>query len=94
MHIWLDMDGACCLTENLYSTYRDTKNALKRNEDIIHTTQTHFCHFCYERRIFVHVYGEVHEIKIGETEGTNKKIRQAHNIEKMLLAGTFEWYMQ
>lgn len=92
IHIWLDLVGYVDDPDNLCTTYMDTIEALNKDIAIVHTTQTHFCSFRYGRRVFVHVNGTEHEITIGECEGTNKEIREAHNIEKMLLAGTFDWF--
>lgn len=87
IHIHLDDVPAGCLT-----TYCLTERAIEDDIDVIHTTQTHFCSLRYHRRVFVHVNGEQHEITIGECEGTNRVIREAHNIERMLLAGAFDWF--
>ena len=90
LHIHLDLHE-CELIEN--TTFVTTEKALDKGEKLaIHTTQTHFCQFDYGRRLFVHANGEVHEITLGECEGTDKEIREAHNIEKILIAGTFSWW--
>lgn len=64
---------------------------LESKTPIIHTTQPHFCQFRYGR-IFVHYNGTVHEIAKGKCEGTNREIKEGHNIEKMLLSGEFDWF--
>lgn len=76
----------------IYTTYVDTMRAFDRKDDVIYTTQTSFLQFENAERLFVHVNGESHEIKIGETDGINKELRPAHNLQKLLLAGAFEWF--
>ena len=64
-----------------------------RDDDVLHTTQTHFLRFHYGKRLFVHTPDrKVHEITLGKCEGTNREIRKSHNIEKMLIAGEFDWF--
>lgn len=87
IHIHMDDVPKGCLT-----TYCATEKAIEDDYDVIHTTISHFCSWRYHRRIFVHVNGEKHEITMGECKGTNKEIRESHNLERMLIAGTFDWF--
>ena len=77
----------------VYYTYIETEQALA-NENIkcIYTTVTHFLRWCFAERLFVHINGEVHEITLGECDGTLREIRDVHNIEHMLIAGEFDWW--
>lgn len=93
VHIWLDKVEFEKYEESTYlcKTYAETIVMLKSDVKEIHTTQTHFCQFEYGK-IFVHVNGETHEITVGECEGTNRDIKPAYDIEKMLYAGEFSWF--
>lgn len=88
LHVWLTApEGIDC-----HITYKDTLNAIEREERVINTTLTHFLCFDYAKRLFVHINDEVHEITLGDCEGTERLIREAHNLEKMLIAGEFDWF--
>ena len=88
----------------IYEDYIETKKMIQKalnDQDfdyIIHTTQPHFLSFDYlPARLFVHFYNkdnqeEIHEITLGSCEGTDKELREAHNLERMLLAGSFDWW--
>lgn len=85
--------------EDYISTKRTIEKALESDKDeVIHTTQPHFLSFKYlPARLFVHLYNkndeeEVHEITLENCEGTEKELRPAHNLERMLLAGSFDWF--
>ena len=93
IHIWMDKIGFDEFENTAYlcTTYAETRVMIDAEQEVVHTTQTHFCQFEFGR-IFVHANGEVHEITKGECEGTEREIRQAHNLEKMLIAGEFSWF--
>ena len=88
----------------IYDDYIGTKEMIQTALDdqdfdyIIHTVQPHFLSFDYlPARLFVHFYNEnhqeeVYEITLGSCEGTEKELRKAHNLERMLLAGSFDWW--
>lgn len=88
LHIWLITPDTEC-----YTDYISTIEALHKGEDIINTTLTHFISFRYKRRIFIHTNkAEMHEITIGDCDGTNRQIREGYNIEKLLYSGEFNWF--
>lgn len=87
IHIWLNNPPKNCIT-----TYCETRLAIQKNKAVINTTQTHFCSFDAGRKIFVHFNDKIHEIQIGNCEGTDKELRFCHNVEKLLLAGAFDWF--
>lgn len=87
IHIHLDNVPEGCLT-----TYCATEKAIEDDFDVVHTTITHFCSWRYERKVFIHVNGTQHEITMGDCEGTNRHIREGHNLEKLLITGEFDWF--
>ena len=74
-----------------HTTFMGTEAALGK-EEIVYTTQLHFLNFKYAERLFVSIGDELHEITLGNCVGTNMEIREGHNLEKMLLAGVFDWF--
>ena len=87
------------IEDNFIDTKMVINNAIQSPyNEVIHTTQPHFLSFKYfPARLFVHLYNkndeeEVHEITLEHCEGTEKELRPAHNLERMLLAGSFDWF--
>lgn len=93
LHLHLTMDELP-LHPQIRTTYLATyeRVSLPKIFPIVHTTQTHFLNWVYAKKLFVHCYGKVHEITLGNCEGTNREIKAGHNIEKMLLSGEFSWF--
>lgn len=96
IHLWLSSMITTFYTDefvNCYTSYIETEQAIySPNIDIIHTTQLSFLSFRYAERLFVHVGKEVHEITLGECEGTDREIREEHSLDKMLINGVFDWF--
>ena len=76
----------------ILATYNATDYEAKTSQNIVHTTQLACCSFKYDRRIFIHYGGEVHEITLGDCEGTKKRIDRSTDILDMLLSGEFDWF--
>ena len=77
-----------------HTTYKSTREALGKTR-ILHTTQLEFLSFEYAERLFVWIdENEMHEITLGECDGTDREIREAHNLRHMLLAGAFDYYKE
>lgn len=98
VHIYLKFDlaywdNSTPIAVDFWDAIRLYNNPSFRNRNVLHTTLTHFLSFSYGKRLFVHTPDrKVHEITLGECEGTDKDIRVAHNIEKLLIAGEFDWF--
>lgn len=94
LHVWLDHEDFTKFanpSDFLCVSHARTITSLKRRESIIHTTCTHFLTFDMMElgyRLFVHLPGnKIHEIKIGDNDWTDRELRFAHNLERLLYAG-------
>ena len=96
VHLLMDEGSVAQALKNglhVYSTYIETEQALyDANIKFVYTTVTHFLRWCFAEKLFVHINGEIHEITLGDCDGTTRDIREAHNIEHMLIAGEFDWW--
>lgn len=94
IHIWLDRIGWDEYDDDSYlcKSITETEAILEcKKTKIVHTTQPHYCQFRYGK-IFVHIGGKMHEITIGDCDGTNREMREGHNLEQMLFSGEFSWF--
>lgn len=75
-------------------TYKDTLQALK-SQDVIYTTQTHFCNskYIYEYGFTLYIHFNILKdpviIDENGSESTSRKLTPQHNLEKLLFAGEF-----
>jgi len=92
IHIVLDNNPVPNEQHPLYTNYVDTQNAIDRGEEVIWTTITHFCSFRYNKHVICWVKSQPHEITIGACEGTEREIREAHNLENLVISGVFDWF--
>lgn len=95
LHVWLDPGIDEMDKYEILFSFHDTQIAITEGRHIIHTTQPHILQFRYGYRLFVHVMHDDltgHEITLGDCEGTERIIREGYNIEKMLVAGEFDWW--
>ena len=92
MHVWLELPFMTRMTVDVYTTYMSTCKALQKQEPVIHTTLLYFAKLWMAERLFIHIGNECHEITEGECEGTDMWIRRSHSIDRLLLAGVFDWW--
>lgn len=97
IHVHLEYDNEYINLETfgnvkIKTTFMETKRSIERAEEIIHTTQINFLNFNYAERLFIHYNNTSYELTLGDCVGTDKDIRLAHNLEKMLIAGSFSFF--
>lgn len=92
-HLYLD-DYEVTKESYCLHSYVATKKAIETGQYIIHTTQvalvgTYLIHAGY--RIFIYPsVGKPFELTLGKCANTSKEIREAHNLEKLLVNGGFD----
>lgn len=91
LHIWLDT-----VPENIkiILTVNRVNKAIAKQERVIHTVITHFCKTEMISKYGYHIYlhpteNTLQEITLGKCVGTDKSIKESHNIEKLLYGNTF-----
>ena len=95
IHFYLDINYMHI--KDCYYAYDETEDAINNKEDIIHTTSIANISFDLldlGYRIFVHRNGRVLECKLGSMDGTEKEIRKAHNILKLIMGHVFDRYFE
>lgn len=97
IHLLLNGDAVCNQQRfgesEILFTYDDTAREIRDGLRDIYTTVPHFLNFKYAKRLFVHVDNDIHEITIGKCDGTTREISESTNIEKLLYAGEFDWWV-
>ena len=101
LHLYLDLFSD--LPETLNVTVETTEFSLNgagygNDDDIldkcVYTTIPRYLSFQYAKRLFVHVNGEMHEITLGNCDGTQREIKEHHLLHKMLFNNVFSWYQK
>lgn len=87
----------CQATKENYClhTYAATEDAINQGQEKIHTTQVASVgtHLITQHGYKIFIYprvGEPFEITLGKCANTSKEIREAHNLEKLLVNGGFD----
>jgi hypothetical protein len=83
--------------DHIFYTYDSTEEAIKQGRDRINTTSLANITFDLldiDYRIFVHRNGRVLECKLGSMDGTEKEIRKAHNLLKLIMGHVFDEYFE
>lgn len=100
IHFYKDLKD--CNLENFverdeyHASHNSTERAIRENEKFIHTTAISALDFSYlldkGYRIFLHENGRVGEIHVGNTELTDRYIRNVYDIKRIWIGGGFQEY--
>lgn len=99
IHFYLDKsycDNPHAICE-LVETYDETETQIDSKKEEIHTTSIANISFDLldlGYRIFVHRNGQILECKLGSMDGTEKEIRKAHNLLKLIMGHVFDEYFE
>ena len=94
LHICLDYDFPRRNKAMTLETFTSTELAIVTNDEIIYTTQTHFCSWKFVNmgyRLFVHKGGHMIELKVGKNSSTDRLLKGTENLERLLLGGEFDF---
>jgi hypothetical protein len=76
-----------------YYSYFGTLEAINDERDIIKTTQLSLLStsLLEKYRVFLHKDGKQIEITLGDCQGTDRNIKATDNLEKLVMAGEFNF---
>ena len=75
--------------DHTFKTYDGTNWAIERGKDVIHTTS--IANISFD---LLDLNGRVLECKLGSMDGTEKEIRKAHNLLKLIMGHVFDEYFE
>ena len=92
-HWYENVDDIHSKLEEKFLGFYNTGRAILENKSIIHSDQSYYFStntISKGYRLFAHfANGNIEEVKLGDNTCTNRYIRPAHCLSKMLIAGEF-----